>query len=268
MAIDPRIRARRVAVKRAEGRKRLRWVLVGLAVVSGIGGGWFVTRSALLDVDHFQINGLSQHSESTVTNAAAIDLGTPLLDVDLGSIDTRVEDLPWVKSAHSARQWPGTVRIDVVERVPTAMVPAGEGFYALIDESGVVIAKSEVGSAPDLPIIDLQLTTSLGEIDEASLSGLQVAAQMPADLRPWVQRITVDPESGRLGLDLVGSAAADLGDQSLLSDKLESLRAVLAGADLTCVATIDVSVADLPTIQRDPVCEQSDPAAVDTVAGA
>jgi len=268
MAIDPRIRARRVAVKRAEGRKRLRWVLIGLGVIVGLGGAWLTTRSALLDVDHFQINGLSEHSGSIIVESAAVDRGAPLLDVDLGSVDSRVEALPWVKSAHSARQWPGTVRIDVVERVATAIVPAGEGVYALIDESGVVIAESAVGSAPDLPIIDVELTSDIGAVDVASLPGLEVAGRMPADLRPWVQKILIDPVSGRLGLDLVGSATADLGDRSLLIDKLESLRSVLAGADLTCVALIDVSVADLPTIRRDPVCEQSDPAAVDATAGA
>lgn len=268
MAIDPRIRARRVEVKRAEGRKRLRLLLVGVGAVAGLVGAWLTTRSPLLDVDHFQINGLSDHGESAVVEAAAVDRGSPLLDVDLGSIDSRVEDLPWVKSAHSARQWPGTVRIDVVERVATALVPAAEGVYALIDESGVVIAESTVGSAPDLPIVDVELTSEVGEIDEASLPGLEVAGAMPADLRAWVQTILIDPVSGRLGLDLVGSATADLGDDTLLADKMESLRSVLAGADLTCVSAIDVSVADLPTIQRDPVCEQSDPFAVDTTSGA
>jgi len=267
VAIDPRIRARRVAVKRAEGRRRLRWILTAAAIVTVLGGGWLSTRSSLLDVDHFQINGVSMHPEVLVVEAASVERGTPLLDVDLGSVDSRVEALPWVKSAHSARQWPGTVRIDVVERVATAIVPAGEGVYALIDESGVVIAESPVGSAPDLPIIDIELVANVGEVDRASLPGLAVVSAMPVDLKPWVQKILVDPVSGKVGFDLVGSATAELGDQSLMVDKMESLRSVLARADLTCVASIDVSVADLPTIKRDPVCEQSDPAAADVSEG-
>jgi len=269
MAIDPRIRARRVAVKRAEGRKRLRWILLGLGIVAVAGGTWLVTRSALLDVDHFQVNGLTQHSEAIVVESAAIDRGAPLLDINLGAVASRVEAIPWVKSAHSARQWPGTVRIDVVERVATAMLPAGEGLYALIDESGVVLDEFPVESAPDLPIIDLEFVAETGAVVESALPGLDVVGEMPSDLRPWVQKILVDPDSGKLGLDLVGSATVDLGDRSHLADKMNSLRSVLAGVDLTCVTSIDVSVADLPTVkERDPVCEQSDPAAADGSGGA
>ena len=67
--------------------------------------------------------------------------------------------------------------------------------------------------------------------------------------------VSGDPSGGAgLVLDLVGSARAELGDTSLLPDKLEALRAVLAGAELDCVAVIDVSVADLSTVTRDPAC--------------
>jgi len=224
------------------------------------------TRSALLDVDHFQINGVSMHSETLVVEAASVERGTPLLDVDLGSVDSEVEAIPWVKSAHSARQWPGTVRIDVVERVAKAIIPASGGAYALIDESGVVIAEASVESAPDLPLINIPLAVKLGEVEQSVLPGLAVVNAMPPDLGRWVETILVDPISGKVGFDLVGSATAELGDQLLLADKMEALRSVLARADLTCVALIDVSVADLPTIKRDQVCEQSDPAAIDTSA--
>ncbi len=255
MAIDPRIRARRVAVKRAEGRRHLRYLMIVLGLGLGLGAAWLASRSSLLDVDNFEINGLSTHSDADIISEAAIKYGTPLLDVDLGAVDTRVEALPWVKEARSARQWPGTLRIDVVERVPKALLPSGEGVYALIDESGVVTAKTTIDSAPDLPVIDVALDTEVGRVEKSALPGLAVVAAMPPDLLPWIQRILVDPATGKVGLDLVGSATVELGEVSLLRDKLDAVRSVLAGADLTCLAVIDATVADLPTITRDTGCK-------------
>ncbi len=230
-------------------------IVLGLGLA--LGAAWLASRSALLDVDNFEVNGLSTHSDADIISEAAIKYGTPLLDVDLGAVDTRVEALPWVKDARSARQWPGTLRIDVVERVPKALIPSGEGVYALIDESGVVTAKTTVESAPDLPVIDVAFDTELGRVEKAALPGLAVVAAMPSDLRPWIQRVLVDPDTGKVGLDLVGSARVDLGGVSLLGDKLDAVRSVLAGADLTCLAVIDATVADLPTITRNAECNGS-----------
>ena len=85
---------------------------------------------------------------------------------------------------------------------------------------------------------------------------LAVVAALPDDLRPWVDGVGGVPGEGAgLVLDLVGSAEAELGDTALLPDKLDALRAVLAGAELECVAVIDVSVADLSTVTRDPACD-------------
>ncbi len=256
-----------MAVKRAEGRKRLRVLLVFGGVSLVLVAAWAATRSAILDVDHFDVNGLSTHSETDVISAARIDRGVPLVDVDLGLIDLRVDQLPWVKEAKSARQWPGTIRIDVVERVPMALIPAGDGVYAVIDEASVVTGEVTLASAPDLPVIDVALDTKVGAVEDAAIPGLAVVAAMPSDVTAWVQLILVDPESGKVGLDLVGSAKVDLGDISLLADKLESLRSVLAGADLRCVELIDASVADLPTIKRNAECESSAGIGADTPEG-
>jgi len=258
MSIDPKIRARRVAVKRAEGRRRLRYLLILLVLVALVAAGWMATRSALLDVDRFEVNGLSVHSQGDVLAELNVEIGTPLLDVDLGAIDTRVEALPWVKEARTARQWPGTLRIDVVERVPMALIPSRPGYYALVDESGVVTSESALAGAPDLPIVDVAFDTELGLVEKAALPGLAVIEVMPSDLLPWIRRVIVDPQTSKVGLDLVGGAQVELGEVSLLADKLDAVRSILAGADLTCVALIDATVADLPTITRDTECDGGD----------
>ena len=105
---------------------------------------------------------------------------------------------------------------------------------------------------------------ALGELEAAALPGLLVATQMPADLLPWIEAITVAAIVGAdgravVGLDLLGSAVVDMGQAELIADKLAALRSVLNGADLSCVRLIDVRVADLTTLTRDPVCDGRDP---------
>ncbi len=254
--IDPRIRARRVAVLRAEGRRRLRFVVGALGVVAACVGTWGLSRTALLDLDHVRVEGISSGSMAEVDAAVGVVRGAALRDVDTAAISARVDALPWVQTAEVRRDWPGTLRVDVVERVPVAVIPAGPGSAATIDASSVVIGVQSSTVASTLPLIDVELGVAPGEMQLSATAGLALVASIPGDLAPWVEGVHVhDGTPTTLSMDLVGSATAEFGDTALLGDKVAALRAVLAGVDLTCIARIEVSVADLPTITPDRVCE-------------
>lgn len=259
--IDPRIRARRVAVLRAEGRRRLRFVLGALGVVAVCVGAWGLSRTSLLDLDHVRVEGIRTGSVAEVDAAVGVAFGAALMDVDTSAIATRVEALPWVQTADVRRDWPGTLRIDVVERVPVAVIPAGPGSVATVDSSSVVIGVQPIAAAPSLPLIDTELSVAPGEMQLSATAGLALVASIPDDLAPWVEGVHVEEGTPTtLVADLLGSATADFGDTALLGDKVASLRAVLAGVELACIARIDVSVADLPTVTPDPACEGRTPA--------
>ncbi|MEO1065281.1 MAG: FtsQ-type POTRA domain-containing protein, partial [Actinomycetota bacterium] len=96
VVVDPRLRARRIEVLRAEGRRRLRWVVVVFTLI-GIGVVTLVAlRSPLFDVDRITVSGAERTSTSAITAAADLDLDEPLVEVDLGAIAARVEELPWI----------------------------------------------------------------------------------------------------------------------------------------------------------------------------
>ena len=258
-SIDPRIRARRIAVRRAEGRRRLRILAWAGVVVAVILAAYGLTRTPLLDLDHVDVAGVAGAEAAAVLDAVGPVTGTALLDVDTGPVAERVEALPWVERAEVDRAWPGTLEIAVTPRVPVALIEAGEGTVATVDATSTVI---EVGPAPAaaapeaaLPSIDGAHAVAPGAMQLAATPARAGVAARPDDVRAWVDGVSGDPSGGAgLVLDLVGSARAELGDTSLLPDKLEALRAVLAGAELDCVAVIDVSVADLSTVTRDPAC--------------
>lgn len=256
--IDPRLRARRGAVRRAEGRRRLRFILVGIVILGLIFCGWAALRSPLLDLDHVEITGLGPSRSAEVEHTIALAKGTPLNDIEIGPIKADLETLPWVLRADVKKSWPNTVQIEVVERIAVAQLALGEGRVAVVDETGTVMAEGGPGYAA-LPRIAYEAQAALGEVEPDALPGLALIAVVPDDLFEWIETITYSgggssEARGVVGLDLVGEAQAHLGEPTLLDDKVQALRSVLYGVDLTCIRTIDVAVPDFPTVRRDPVC--------------
>ena len=258
MRIDPRLRRRRIAVRRAEGRRRLR-LLVVVMLVAGVGvGGWFATQSRLLDLDHVEITGVGPAQAALIEAAMGLEYGMPLLDLDRSAIEAAVTEIAWVESATVARDWPGTINIGVVARQAVALMPRGDGSHVLVDADGVAIAVTPGTTVPSaMPIVAVRPEGSLGDIQDHAAPALAVVASLPDDLASWVEAIKIDESRLRpsVVLVLVGNATADLGPAEDLDDKLDAVRAVLGGVELECLATIDARVPDHPTVTRDPICE-------------
>src|SRR5690606_15497893 len=112
-AIDPRIRARRIAVQRDAGRRRLRRV-VDLGLVLAVAAGFLVAlRSPLLDVSAVRVSGAERTGVQAVLQAAGIAEGDQLVDVRPGRAADRVAALPWVGEVTVHRSLGGTVDISV-----------------------------------------------------------------------------------------------------------------------------------------------------------
>ena len=254
VAVDPRMKARRVAVLRAEGRRRLH-ILIALAAVALVAGlGFGISRTPLLDVDRISVTGGGARA-AEVLKSTGFSTGMPMLSLDLGAAERSVTSLPWVRSARVWRDWPGTVRITVEPRVPVAEVPASTGRAVLIDAHGYVVDWApEVTEPGGLTRVAVPFTGQLGDIHTAADGPLAVVAAMPDDLRAWVSEVTLDPGNGQLGLQLVGGATVVIGEQNLLDDKISAVRAVLAGTDLDCITEIDVIMPDLATVTRHQPC--------------
>ncbi|MYH73094.1 MAG: FtsQ-type POTRA domain-containing protein, partial [Acidimicrobiia bacterium] len=102
--VDPRIEARRIGVR---SRRRLRvWISIGvIAVLAAAAFG--VTQSPLLDVDEVEVIGARRTSAAQVLEAAGVELGTPLLGLDLSGPRKSIAALPWVNQVRSSRTWGG-----------------------------------------------------------------------------------------------------------------------------------------------------------------
>jgi cell division protein FtsQ len=261
LPIDPRIRQRRIDVRRAEGRRRLRLlcILIGatLAVALGVG----ITHSPLLAVHHVEVSGAAHTSREQVVAAAGLGHGPLMVDIDPGQLALRLGRLPWVATAAVSRHWPTTLKIRITERAPAARMADSAGQVAVVDGTGRVLA---VGPATAAPTPGTRLPTVLG-LDPAGVPGstlpdadpvraaLALIAAAPRDIgvssTTWIATVQV-ADDGELTAVLSPSVTIRMGPAEQLDAKLLALRALLEQVNLKGVATIDLRVPDAPALTR------------------
>ncbi len=128
VAVDPRMRARWIAARRAEGRRRLRVLLVcgGFAAFLLVAAG-LLYLSPFFDVENVTVTGVDSARAEVVRSVAGVSQGEAVIRVDTDAVARRVETLPWVVHAKVTRSFPDSVHIEVTERRVVAWVGAGPG---------------------------------------------------------------------------------------------------------------------------------------------
>lgn len=250
--MDPRIRARRVEVRREEGRHRLK-VLLGVTgvVVAGC-AGLGATRSPLMDLDRVKVDGAVQLTSEEVRFVSGLRLGQPLADVDPGRVARAVETLPWASKATVRRQWPGTVTIRLAERTAAAAIPAEPGGFALVDASGAVLAHVEAVPSGLVQLAGLPPAGQPGSrLTDEGVAALAVAVALPPTL--VARTAGVGPAAGGTGeveLRLSPDGMVRLGPPEDLARKFDAVAAVMAQVDLRNLAVLDVRRPDSPVLTR------------------
>lgn len=258
--MDPRVRARRIAVARSEGRRRFRRLLaLGTATVL-VAALILASRSPLLDVDHVAVAGAAHSGDAQVRARAAIASGRAMTSVDLDAAATRVEALPWVGTAQVTRRWPGTVRVSVTERTPVGVAGRGAGAV-VVDRDGRILGAATAADA-ELPLVGPDPVAGPGGwIPEHRRPVAALLADLPSSIRPSVAEATIDDRGLVVILDT--GIRVHLGDRSRLRAKTEAIGVLLADADAATIATIDVAVPGAPALTRRAV-----PLTTDEVGGA
>ena len=123
--------------RRSVARRRWTRVLMGLLAVAVLAGlVWVVWFSSALAVDRIQVAGTTTMKPVDVRSQAAVRLGEPLIRVDTVAIESRVASMERVDEVDVTRRWPGTIRIEVVERRPVAWT-LDSGEIRALDRHGV-----------------------------------------------------------------------------------------------------------------------------------
>lgn len=214
--------------------------LIVVVVVGGI--GWLVWWSDMLAADDVRVEGVGEPLSSSVVEAAAVPLGTPLARLDTDGIAERVAALPDVAEVSVARSWPSAVTLEVTPRTPVATVPDGDDTWWKADSSGMLFAAGQ--QRPEgLPV----LKAGTEDDDTAAReAGVAVIAALPGDLAEQVTEVRAG-SSGDVRLILADDIEVRWGTAEDTPRKAEVLAALMAAQDEP-PREYDVSAPEAPAV--------------------
>ncbi|HEX2214863.1 MAG TPA: FtsQ-type POTRA domain-containing protein [Mycobacterium sp.] len=243
--------ARREAKQRTLGRpaeqsKRIRGTVRGLKVlmwsalisVIVVGLGLLLYFTPVMSVRNTVVIGLGTVAQEEIVGTAAVVPGTPLLQVDTDAVAERVAGIRRIASARVQRQYPSTLRITVVERVPVVVKDFPDGPH-LFDRDGVDFA---IGPPPPgVPYLDAE---NPGPNDPPTKAALQVMTSLRPEVAVQVARIGA-PSVAAITLQLMDGRQVVWGTTDRTEEKALKLGALLTQPG----RTYDVSSPDLPTVK-------------------
>ena len=230
------------------GSRRLWWVWALLAVVVVLVGAYASTRSGLLDVDELMVHIDGDRLDPALVEAVSgVRSGLPMSSVSPEAVARRVAVLAGVADVEVERDWPGTVRVWIVEREAFVNAVDLDGRRGLLDRAGTVLEVPAFDSAlPTVRVDSLGVPgTRMTDIDLL----LAAADAVTPDLGKWI--VALVPTGSGVRVELVGGVDAELGLGDDFHDEFRSLATVLAWVELSCIVSIDVSLHANPVVLRD-----------------
>jgi cell division protein FtsQ len=243
--------ARREAKRAARGRpatpkpvargavRGLKLFLLSLLLIVAITGvGLILYFTPAMSARSIVVNGIGAVTRDEVLDAAHVQPGTPLLQIDTDGIADRVAAIRRVASARVQRDYPSALMITVVERIPVVVKDLPDGPH-LFDRDGVDFATAP--PPPALPYIDVD---NPGPADPATKVALAVLTVLRPEVVAQVARIAA-PSVASITLTLADGRTVIWGTNERTEEKAQKLAALLTRPG----RTYDVSSPDLPTIR-------------------
>ena len=251
--IEPRIRQRRIGVKRSENRRRLWWLALAGVVVAVAIGVLAVLGSSLFAVDEVTVTG-NVYTDPDQLDAVIDDLtGTPVLLVDVDDVESQVEAIPWVEDARVRTSFPNAASIEIRERIPVAAMIGADGLSRVIDVEGRVLGLVD-GQPVALVWIAGPGTLDVAPGQFASIgysSAASIVTKLPPEIRSRVDSMLVTPDGADLVLMLTSDRGpievrfgSAIGENSQI-EKLVRLQRTLEDIGTKPVTVIDVSTSEV-----------------------
>jgi cell division protein FtsQ len=187
---DPRFRRSQIPAAR---RRHLRappwWRVVKIAGLVGLVAGavsWAAAAAVdlpWLRVQHVRVHGNDRVHAGEIAALLEGMTGQSLLAVDLDRWRSRLFASAWVADATLRRRLPGTIDVELRERVPMGIARAGADLF-LVDAAGTVIDEYGPRYADcDLPIIDGIIVTPVSVPPAIDRPRGQLVSRLMSELR-------------------------------------------------------------------------------------
>ncbi|WP_324261192.1 FtsQ-type POTRA domain-containing protein [Altererythrobacter sp. H2] len=133
----------------------LAWFVASMAGVPALARHQLgvVAANAGLEVRRVRVTGVERMNELKVYERALAQRDQPMPFVDLQGVRQDLLGLSWVKDARVSRQLPDTLVIDIVERVPHAVLKKPDRLV-LIDDQGVELEPVSKANAKGMLIVE------------------------------------------------------------------------------------------------------------------
>lgn len=228
--------AKPVARGKVRGLMVLVWTV--LLVTLFVGLGLLLYFTPIMAARNIVITGVGAVTQDEVISAAAVKQGTPLLQVNTDDVAERVATIRRVATARVQREYPSTLRITVVERVPVVVKDFPDGPH-LFDRDGVDFATAP--PPPNMPYIEVD---NPGPSDPATKAALEVMTALPPGVAGQVARVSA-PSVAAVTLTLADGREVVWGTTDRTDEKAQKLAALLTQPG----HTYDLSSPDLPTVK-------------------
>jgi cell division protein FtsQ len=208
------------------------FVLSGLAAIAVIAAEW---RESVVGVE-LDVHGLSIVPEEQIRRAAGVADTSVLASLDLLKIRDNILENPFVRDVQVTRNPPRTLKVQVVERTPIAMLINVQSRDWLLDEDGFVLPASTASgavTAQDLPVLtgagetQGKLTPGVRILDRRVLKGLQALKDIraiDAKLLHVFSELSVESDRDMVLYAMEGGVPVILGSAARLPEKIRAFR--------------------------------------------
>lgn len=169
----------------------------------------------ILKVGQVEVHGVNNLPAEQVAADTGIEPGENMLRVDAAAAASRVAESPWVHTVTVARDWPGTITVDITERSAVLYSEEADGTH-LIDAGGTPFAIGEPPAQAVAVDAEAALLTAAAEV---------VAAVDPA-IREQVERVEV-PAAAEITFVMADGRTIFWGANSNNHDKALAMSTVL-----------------------------------------
>lgn len=196
--------------RRRRSRLRQFWavalVVLGIAIVAG----YLLARWPGFSPHHVRVIGNRVVPTAEILAHADVDFSGNMWLENTGAMASRVERIPYIRTARIYRRPPATITIAVTERSPFANVRSG-AQTVLVDRALRVLGVDE---DPTLPTLTLDATVSLVPAETLQLREARVLRDTLVGLRARGADVTeLAIQNGEVTATLQGGVRVLLGDE-------------------------------------------------------
>lgn len=168
-----------------------------LVAVAGVSA---LLRPDLALVQEVSFHGHDRASTAELRHLAGLPNGARIWQLDLAAIERGVAEHPWVDSVQARFEWPATVRVQVTERVPVALLRGEHLRY--VDAAGdpIVLATTDDLDYPVFSDIDPELVARAPDLRprvvRAGLELIELFAEIPDIPSERISEVAFSPTTG------------------------------------------------------------------------